>query len=695
VIAPGTHIQGTASTAAGYNGAGVCDQYRPGSQTIFAASSGTSHSAPAVAGVASLYYRRLQTTYGISAPSPAVIKAYMIAHPTYLTGVGAGGNLPSNSQGYGMPAMKTAFDATPRSLLDQTSLFGNTGETWTWNGAVADPSKPLRIVMVYTDAAGAIGVSPQVNNLNLGAQVNATTYLGNRFSGQWSATGGTADNANNYEAVFLQAGASGSLQITVTAANIAGNGVPNNADPTDQDFALVCYNCAQNPDFTLAATPSSQDVCAPSDAVYTVNVGSILGFVNPVTLGATGHPAGTTATLVPNPVTPPNSSTVTIGNTAAGTPGSYTVAIGGTAAGGTPKLANVGLNLYSDMPAAPALTAPANGATNVAATPTFTWSAVSQAGSYSIQVATDAGFANIVASASGLANPTWTSSVALNTSTRHYWRVWAVNACGTGAYSARWSFTTVAAPGDCSPGTTPNVVYQYGFESGASGWTTPAGVGTNTWAIVATNPHAGANHYRGVGTGSVTDQRLVSPAVALPAGENPVVLKFYHAPNLEPRAGGCYDGGILEVSIDGGASWTQVPNANLPVGGYTGPIATGFGNPLAGLQAWCGPNPAPYQQTVADVSAYAGQTVQFRMRIGTDISVNRLGWDVDDVLVQSCQMACIWDVDQSGFIDIVDIQMVTGAWGETGSPYDFDGNGVVDIDDLMAVAERWNTVCGP
>ncbi|MEI2693055.1 MAG: hypothetical protein V9H69_26385 [Anaerolineae bacterium] len=166
---------------------------------------------------------------------------------------------------------------------------------------MADPSKPVRIVMAYTDAAGAIGVSPQVNNLNLAAVVGANTYLGNRFTGQWSITGGSADNANNYEAVFLPTGTSGALQITITAANIAGDGVPNNADPTDQDFALVCYNCAQNADFTLLATPPSQDICTPSNAVYNVAVGSILGYNDPVTLSASGHPAGTTAGLQRQP----------------------------------------------------------------------------------------------------------------------------------------------------------------------------------------------------------------------------------------------------------------------------------------------------------------------------------------------------------------------------------------------------------
>ena len=115
VIAPGTHIQGTASTQASYDGTGVCDKYRPSGQTTFAASSGTSHSTPAVAGVASLYYYWLQNTHGITAPSAALMKAYLVAHPTYLTGVSANDTLPSNSQGYGMPDMTAAFDSTPRA----------------------------------------------------------------------------------------------------------------------------------------------------------------------------------------------------------------------------------------------------------------------------------------------------------------------------------------------------------------------------------------------------------------------------------------------------------------------------------------------------------------------------------------------------------------------------------------------------
>lgn len=272
VIAPGTHIQGTASTNPGYLGYSVCDAYMPDNgQSVFAASSGTSHSTPAVSGIASLYYYWLEHTYGIFSPSPAMIKAYLIAHPTYLTGVSAADTLPSYTQGYGMPNMEIAFDDAPRFLLDQSTVLDDTGDTWTLTGEIADPSKPVRIVMAYTDQAGVSGTStPQVNDLNLSAVVDGVSYKGNRFSGGWSVPGGSADSVNNYEAIFLPAGTTGPFQVTVTAFNLPGDGVPNYGDATDQDFALVCYNCMEVTDYKVGITPSMQTKSgfAASDVGY-------------------------------------------------------------------------------------------------------------------------------------------------------------------------------------------------------------------------------------------------------------------------------------------------------------------------------------------------------------------------------------------------------------------------------------------
>ena len=269
--------------------------------------------------------------------------------------------------------------------------------------------------------------------------------------------------------------------------------------------------------------------------------------------------------------------------------------------------------------------------------PTFTWSAVPQAASYSIEVATDAAFTNVVASASGLTGTSY-SGASLNTSTTYYWRLWADNTCGTGAYSATWSFTTEAAPGDCGPGSTPNILFSDDFESGASGWTTPGGIGANTWALgagVSGTPHSGSFVYHADDVNTVSEQFLVSPAVALPTGQNPVTLKFWNYQEMEDGGASCYDGGLLEVSTNGGGSWTQVPDGDLLTDPYDGPIDSGFSNPRAGDLAWCG-DPQPWLNSIVDVSAYAGQTVQFRWVMATDSSVSHPGWDVDDVLVQSC-----------------------------------------------------------
>ncbi len=472
VIGPGTHVQGTASTSAGYTGNSVCDQYRPSGQTTFASSSGTSHSTPAVAGVSSLVYWWMQNNLSVSAPSPALMKAYLIAHPTYLTGLSANDTLPSNSQGYGMPNMSLMFDNVPKQLVNQTAVFDNSGETWSWIGIVVDPTKPVRIVMAYTDQAGAIGVSPQINNLNLDANVGGTNYLGNVFSGQWSTTGGTADSNNNYEAIFLPAGTSGTIDITVTGFNIAGDGVPNQGDGTDQDFALVCYNCASYPDFTVDATPASLSICKPQDASYTVDIGQILGFSDPVTLSAGGEPSGTTTNFTANPVTPPGSSTLIIGNTAAAAVGNYSIDVIGIAPTST-HTTTVGLGVFDAVPGSPTLTAPANGATNVSLWPTFTWTAVGQADTYHLEVATDSGFSNVVYTTTVSATSD-SSSMILNPLTAYHWRVQALNPCGGGTLSPVFSFTTQPLPpillvddDDNSPdvrGSYTNTLESLGFE---------------------------------------------------------------------------------------------------------------------------------------------------------------------------------------------------------------------------------------
>jgi hypothetical protein len=639
LVAPGTHIQGTASTSPFYNGSGVCDGYFPRNQTVFAASSGTSHSTPAVAGAASLVTYWLENRYDVTEPSPALIKAYLLAHPIYLTGVGANDTLPSNSQGLGMPDLGAAFSDLERVVVEQGEPFNASGETWTLQGAIADPTRPARVVMVYTDQPGAIGTNPRVNDLDLTVQTGGQTYYGNRFSGQWSVPGGPPDGANNVEAVFLPPGAGDAFTITVTAFNIAGDGVPNFGDATDQDFALVCVNCQQEPDFALSSVPATQALCAPDAATYTINVLSILGYSAPVTLAAQNTPPGASVEFSPNPVLPPGASQMTLANLSGLPAGSYETTVAGVGATGT-RTTRVGLDLFTAVPLAPAPLTPAQGAGDLPLDVTLTWTAVAQTAGYDLEIATDSGFQNIIESASGLTETQYAPR-SLETGRRYFWRVRARNACGDGAQSAVFFFSTASSPGDCAPGIAPQLLYRTDFESGAAGWT--HGGENDTWRLVDAIANRDGRAFFARGLNEVSDQYLISPPVALPTGAAPLTLRFWNYQSIESATVGCFDGAILEISTDDGATWAQVldPTPENPVlltDSYDGVVSSSYQNPLAGQLAWCG-DPQDWLDSIVNLDAYAGETVRFRFRLGTDMSIGREGWAIDDVRVQSCPAA--------------------------------------------------------
>ncbi len=263
LVAPGTHIQGAASQASGYDGSGVCDPYQPSGQTLYAASSGTSHSTPAVAGAASLVYRYYQDHFGGTPPSPAMVKAYLLNSTRYLTGVSANDTLPSNNQGLGEIDLGRAFDATPRLLVDQSVRFDDSGQTFELQGAIADASQPFRITLAWTDAPGPTVGAAYVNNLDLELDLNGVLYRGNGFSGATTVPGGSADARNNVESIFLPAGTIGAFTVRVRATNIAGDGVPGVGDTTDQDFALVIYNGTQQDLGTLTGIVRAADTAQP------------------------------------------------------------------------------------------------------------------------------------------------------------------------------------------------------------------------------------------------------------------------------------------------------------------------------------------------------------------------------------------------------------------------------------------------
>lgn len=210
----------------------------------------------------------------------------------------------------------------------------------------------------------------------------------------------------------------------------ANQGSSNNRSDGTQAFDMppVC---------TMEVLPGTVAVCAPANAQYTINVGS-LG--NPTTLSVTGNPAGTTVNFSVNPVPAAGGTSIlTIGNTGAAPAGTYTLTVTGTSGMNTLNRTVV-LKIQTSVPGTPTLTSPANMSTNLV-NPLLTWSTLPDANTYEMQLATDAGFTNIVVTATGLTNPSY-QTVGLSNLTTYHWRARGVNACGNGGYSTPFSFTT-------------------------------------------------------------------------------------------------------------------------------------------------------------------------------------------------------------------------------------------------------------
>jgi hypothetical protein len=117
-------------------------------------------------------------------------------------------------------------------------------------------------------------------------------------------------------------------------------------------------------------------------------------------------------------------------------------------------------------------------------------------------------------------------------------------------------------------------------------------------------------------------------SVTLPAG---AYLHFAHAYGFE---GPNYDGGVVEYSSNGGASWTNAGSL-FDFNGYDGTISAGFDNPLGGQSGFLNDSHG-YISSRFNLASLAGQSVRFRWRIGLDTGGFDSGWWVDDVRLYTC-----------------------------------------------------------
>ncbi|MEP7236980.1 MAG: M36 family metallopeptidase, partial [Ferruginibacter sp.] len=165
-------------------------------------------------------------------------------------------------------------------------------------------------------------------------------------------------------------------------------------------------------------------------------------------------------------------------------------------------------------------------------------------------------------------------------------------------------------------------------------WTTTAPVG-NAWTVVNTSSHSAPNSFFAINLAADGDERLeTTTAITLPANSYPK-LSFWHRFNTEDG----WDGGVVEISTNGGGSWTDL-GPNMILNGYNSGMGVSPNNPLGGRAAFSGLTPGTaFINTIISLVQYAGQSVKLRFRFGSDNNTSAptspSGWWVDDITLDA------------------------------------------------------------
>lgn len=184
------------------------------------------------------------------------------------------------------------------------------------------------------------------------------------------------------------------------------------------------------------------------------------------------------------------------------------------------------------------------------------------------------------------------------------------------------------------------------FEPALAGWVVDTDIDLNPtsipWAVgMDAFAHSPDNSYNTSMLGiDEKDDRLIAPPQDLSSTSH---LIFWHKYNTEAT----FDGGVLEVSTDGGSTWVDVETpagTQFISGGYNDVIDLTFGSRIAGREAWTGLPVDPTAMTMVevDLGAFAGTARLIRWRAVTDPQAvgSTLGdtWAIDDV--EFTNLAC-------------------------------------------------------
>ena len=374
--------------------------------------------------------------------------------------------LATNTQG----PMFRSFDPTssPMRYFPRLSdLVNNVDPTWE---TLPETNRDMDFRVTVRDFDGTYGCTTE-DNITLSVDnsagpflvtapnTNVTWFEGSQATVNWDVAG-TTSAPISCSNVDISLSYDGGFTYTTILSNTPNDGSQTiTVPPGTSTTARIKVQCSDNVFFDISNTNFTIDAAAAPDYTFTyaggvlsecegtngalnfiINSAGIGGYSDPLSLSTSSSPLGVNVAFSANPINPGDDVTVTLTNLSGLSPGNYTVTILSTSNVGN-KTEDLDFEITA-APAAPSLAQPADGASDEELFATFNWNSVPTATTYTLEVADDAGFSNIVATIN-TSNTTTTLTSPLDGETVYYWRVSSGNAeCGTVNTSAERSFET-------------------------------------------------------------------------------------------------------------------------------------------------------------------------------------------------------------------------------------------------------------
>ncbi|MEQ8477968.1 reprolysin-like metallopeptidase [Fulvivirga sp.] len=194
------------------------------------------------------------------------------------------------------------------------------------------------------------------------------------------------------------------------------------------------------PDYFLEIQTASLEICSPTSNNTSIEVGSILGYSQEVTLSVSGLEDGLTADFSTNPVVPGNSTTLTISDPSQTANGQYQLTI--TANDGTNmRIEYLSIVVFDGVLENIEVLNPISNQQDVGLSPLLIWNELNN-NTYQLDIALDNGFSNIIESKTNISEGNFQPQL-LKNSTTYFWRVKGTNSCESTDFTTS-NFTTVS-----------------------------------------------------------------------------------------------------------------------------------------------------------------------------------------------------------------------------------------------------------